>query len=80
MLKLNFDHFFYDYHKLKQIIDPSERMERHSLFHTANSRHYRCPDCHGQRFYSLAKVTPLVSSHSLFLTYSLMYNYTKYGL
>ena len=32
-------------------------MVRHSLFHTANSRHYRCPDCHGQRFYSLAKVT-----------------------
>ena len=31
-------------------------MERHSLFHAANSRHYRCPDCHGQRFYSLAKV------------------------
>jgi hypothetical protein len=32
------------------------RMERHSLFHTPNSRHYLCPDCHGQRFYSLAKV------------------------
>ena len=36
-------------------------MVRHSLFHTANSRHYRCPDCHGQRFYSLAKVTNLFS-------------------
>jgi hypothetical protein len=31
-------------------------MERHSLFHTPNSRYYLCPDCHGHRFFSLAEV------------------------
>ncbi len=33
-----------------------ERMQRHALFHQESTRHYVCPDCHGQKFYSLAKV------------------------